>query len=627
MVGPRPSSKAAAAASNGDANELKNYSLAERIGQDELSVVYRARHLTLDRDVRVHILRRPGWIAISRFQLWAKLAARLSHPHILPVLDAGHEEKYGYYLVTPAVEARPLQELLESGRVEPPLALRIFAQVGQALDFLHGQRVIHRDVQPQTILVTSDGKALLTGFSLAWTGDGPDLSELDEADYLTPYAAPEQTFEDRTPAAALDIYSLGAVLQHMLTGELPSSPNAEAFSVARGDARLEPADKIIRRMVAPQPAARYASVAQATAALRGVLRPVFGEETAGAPLAEAPTEASWIENPLEIVLRDRIDPAFLQRSQERSDRLHGAESLRRLLDAWSQGRPERRRQLGQAIRVEQVVSYNVYFYDLKTLYETRTVPQTRERPYAGSKLSSRHKEADRWQVETPAPSEPFVDVPAQEVVLPHSEKSTQCPRCRGEKRTTCARCAGRGTLEVRRQVKTPTGIHSEVQVVDCPECGGAALITCDRCDGAGGLMEQKIFNFSRRGRLWQNTDDLEGLPQRTIESRSEQVFIDAVDVHDPVWHAVQPLHELLEEATKLEQDDTRIVAAELTIRATPVTEVDYTFRGKPRTLAVIGFDQNVRGDLSLLDAERLMFVAAVAVIVVLMVILFVTTRT
>jgi eukaryotic-like serine/threonine-protein kinase len=316
-------------------------------------------------------------------------------------------------------------------------------------------------------------------------------------------------------------------------------------------------------------------------------------------------------------LRDRIDPAYLQRSRERADRLHGLEGLRRLLDSWSSGHPERRRQLGQGIRIEQVVSYNLYFYDLKVLYETRTVPQTRERPYAGSKLSSRQKEPDRWQVEVPAPAEPFADAPPREVVLPNSEKSLQCPRCRGEKRVACPRCAGRGTIEVRRTVKSPAGSHTEMQVVDCPECSGAARVSCDRCDGAGGLVEQKVFIFSRRGRLWQNTDDLEGLPQRAIQSRSEQVFVDAVDAHDPVWHAVQPLHELFEEATKVEQDDTRIVAAELTIRATPVTEVDYLYRNKPRTLAVLGFDQTVRGDLSLLDTERILIATFGVVILVL----------
>ncbi|MDQ5853676.1 MAG: protein kinase [Chloroflexota bacterium] len=626
MARPRQPFKAAAPAPSGDATELKNYNLRERIGQDELAVIYRAQHQTLDRDVHVHILRRPGWVAISRFQLAAKLAARLAHPHLLPVLDAGHDEHYGYYLVTPPVDARPLQELVDAGPVDPPLALRIFAQIGQALDFLHKEGVIHRDVQPQTILVTPDGKALLTGLSLAWTADGPDLSQLDEADYLTPYAAPEQTFEDRTPTPALDIYALGAVLQHMLTGELPSSTGAELPSVGTRDPRLAPADKIIRRMLSPQPHLRYTTAAQAAAALRGVLRPVLGEVIGGAPPGEAPAEASWLENPLEIVLRDRIDADFLQRTLQRSERLHGGEGIRRLLDAWSSGQPHRRRQLGQAIRIEQVVSYNLYFYDLKVLYETRSLPETRERPYKGSKLSSREQEPDRWQVDVPVPDEPFADVPAQEVRLPYSDRSLVCPRCQGETRVTCGRCAGRGTLEVKRTVKTAAGSHSEVEVVDCAECGGAALVTCGRCDGTGGLMEHKVFTFSRRGRLWQNTDDLEGLPPRTIESRSEQVFSGEVEVHDPVWHAVQPLHELFAEATRLENDETRIVAAELTIRGTPVTEVDYTLRDKARTLAVIGFDDDVRGDLSLFDTERIMFAAAIAVIVVLAVVLYLALR-
>ena len=623
MASPRQPSNAAASASPDDANELKNYRLVERIGQDELAFIYRAQHQTLEGERHVHILRRSGWIAISRFQFAARVASRLQHPHILPVVDAGHEEQHGYYLVTPAVDARPIQELLDAGPIEPPLALRIFAQIGQALDFLHSRGVIHRDVQPQNILVTPDGQAYLTGFSLAWTKDGPDLSQLAEADYLTPYAAPEQTFEDRAPTPALDIYAMGAVLLHMLTGEVPAAGD-EPVSLATRDERFAPADKTIRRMLAPQPHQRYPSLAQATAALRGALRPAFGELTSGEPLGQGTVEASWLENPLEIVLRDRVDPDYLQRSRDRSERLHGAEAVRRLLDTWSSGQPQRRRQLGQAIRIEQVISYNLYFYDLKVVYETRGLPESRERPYSGSKVSSRQKEPDRWQVNVPVPGDPFRDVPIQEVNLPNSEKSLVCPRCRGEKRVACGRCSGKGTMEVRRTVKTPAGTHSEVQVVDCPECRGAALLVCDRCEGMGGLMEHKVFTFTRRGRLWQNTDDLEGLPQRAIEGRTERVFHAEIDAHDPVWHAVQPLHELFEEATKVERDDTRIVVAELTIRAVPVTEVDYTLRGKPRTLAIIGFDDSVRGDLGLLDLERIAFAALIAVIVVLVILFYVT---
>lgn len=603
--------------------ELKNYSLRERIGQTELATVYRAQHQTLDQIVHVHILRRSGWIAISRFQLAARLQARFTHPHIVPVIDAGHDEKNGYYLVTPAIESTPLQKIVDGGPIDAPSALRIFAQIGQALDYLHAQDVIHRDVQPQTILVSGEGKAFLTGFSLAWTGDGPDLSQLAEADYLTPYAAPEQTFEEAMPTPALDIYALGAVLFHMLTGEVPAASDVEQAAIAIREPEVAAADKVLRRMLAPQPQQRYPSVAQATAALRGVLRPALRESLAGTPLVEAQAETSWLENPLEIILGDRVNADFLQRSRERSAQLNGGEAIRRLLDSWSVGQPQRRRQFGQAIRVEQIVSYNLYFYDLKIVYETRSMPQTREHPYEGS-IASKPQSIDRWDVDAPAAAERFADTPPTEIMLPHSDRTFACPRCEGERRTTCTRCAGRGTLEVKRTVKDPSGSHSELQVVDCAECGGAGLRTCERCDGLGSLLEQQVFNYSRRGRLWQNTDEVEGLPLRALQNRAEPVYQGQLDVHDPVWYAVQPLHDLLEEATRAEQDDTRIVLAELTIRGTPVTEVDYTFRDKPRTLAIIGFDQNVRGDISLLNTERLLVAALVAVIVVLLLVLLAT---
>lgn len=597
--------------------EIKNYRLGKRIGQDELSLIYHAHHQSLDREVHVHVLRRSGWVAISRFQLAAKLAARIQHPHIVPVLDAGHDDRYGYYMVTPPIAAEPLQTLLDKGPIDLPVALRIFTHIAQALDELHRQSIVHRDVQPQTIVVAADGNAYLTGFSLASTPDGPDLSQLDEADYLTPYAAPEQTFEDRTPEPSLDIYALGAVLYHMLSGDVPAASGGEPPSLGARNPELVPADRVIRRMMAPQPQLRYPSAGQAVAALRSALRDVVEPTTSTALAAETGTDAQWLENPLEIVLRDRISTEFLQRTRKRATDLHAGEGVRRLLDAWSGNNPVRRRQLGQAIRLDQIVSYNLYFYDLKVLYETRTFPETRERPYSGSRISSRRQPPDRWQIDVSAPSEPFVDVPPTEVVIPNSEKSVVCPRCKGETKITCGRCQGRGTLDIKRTVKTPTGSHSEIQTVDCPDCQGQAQLVCDRCDGMGSLLESGVFKWSRRGRLWQNTDDLEGLPHRQVDERSEPVFQGEIDVHDPIWHAVQPLHELLEETSKEVGDETRIVATELTIRGTPVTEVDYTFRNKPRTLAIIGFDSNIRGDMSLWDSERLLIIALAALLVII----------
>lgn len=623
MASSRPPTRAAGSTAAGESAEIKNYRLDGRIAQDELAVIYRAYHQTLDREVRLHVLRRSGWVAVSRFQLAARLAAHVQHAHIVPVLDAGHDERYGYYLVTPPLAAEPLAAMLEQGRLEAPIALRIFVAIAQALDELHRRGVVHRDVQPQTILAQADGSAYLTGFSLASSPDGPDLSSLDEADYLTPYAAPEQTFENGAPEPALDLYALGAVLYHMLSGSVPPGPGSEPPALAASDASLAGVDKVLRRMMAPQPQLRYSTAGQAAAALRSALRDTLEP----AARLQGGTDAQWLENPLEIVLRDKLDADWLTRTTKRAEELHGGEGVRRLLDAWAGDSPVRRRQLGQSIALEQVVSYNLYFYDLKVLYETRSSGQIRERPISGSRVSSRSAAPDRWDVDVAVPDQPFAAVEALDVEIPHSERTVTCPRCQGETHIACPRCQGRGTLDVKRTVKTPSGSHSEVQTVDCPECNGQAQLVCDRCDGQGNLLETNVFTFSRSARLWQNTDELEGLPRRTLEERSAPVFSGSIDLHDPAWHAVLPLHELIKEAAKQLGDETRAVDVELTIRGTPVTEVDYTFRDKPRTLAIIGFDDKIRGDLSLFDSERLL-IGALAVLLALAVavLLFVVLR-
>src|SRR4028119_778400 len=109
MASSRQPAQAAAPSAAGEGTEIKNYRIGERIGQDELALIYHARHQTLAREVHLPVLRRSGWVAISRFQLAARLAARVQHPHILPVLDAGHDERYGSYLITPPINAKSLQ--------------------------------------------------------------------------------------------------------------------------------------------------------------------------------------------------------------------------------------------------------------------------------------------------------------------------------------------------------------------------------------------------------------------------------------------------------------------------------------------------------------------------------------
>ncbi len=609
----RPAKPTSMVAELGIGDTINTYEIVERVGQDELATIFRARHQTLERDVWLHVLRKTNWLAISRFQLAAKLGARIQHSHILPVLDAGQHERYGHYMTTPPVVAQPLQSLLDAGPLDLPLAIRIFTHVGQAIDELHRHDVIHRDIQPQTILVDDHGNAYLTGFTLAWTPDGPDLSQLPEADYLTPYAPPEQTLDNAAPNPNIDVYALGAVLYHMLTGETPQE--ADPMPLSSYNPALAPADRVMQRMLAPQPNLRYATAAQALAALRSVLRPL---DPNALPDELDDQSAQWLENPVEIAVGDRLNAVFLERTRERAERLHNGDGVRHLLDLWSDNTPIRRKQIGQLIHIDQIVSFNAYFYDLAVVYETRTEPERRRQPLVSNLPKAEEPEPDRWQVAVPVPADPFAAVPETEIVVPHSERSLVCRACAGQGQIRCPNCEGAGSLEIKRTIKSGGRTQVEVQTVDCPDCQGEAHSVCDECDGAGRLLEQSVFQFSRRGRLWQNTDDIEGLPQKMLEQRSETIFQGEIDPSDPAWQSVPALQELLAEAmADADEEDTQLVVCELTIRGVPVTEVDYVYSDKPHTLAIVGFDEEVQGDMTLVDTGRVALLALAILCVVL----------
>jgi serine/threonine protein kinase len=632
MSAPASRSKSASTPRRDDDHELRNYRLEERTGQEELATIYRARHLTLDRPVEVHVLRRSDWVSVSRFQQAARLAARLKHANILPVVDAGHDDRFGYYLVTPPLGGRLLQEVLEDGPLPPADAVRIFTEIARALDAIHAENIIHRDVQPGSILVveqpTGDAGGIvrhgyLTNFSLAWSADGPDLSQLEEADYLTAYAPPEQDFKENATAPALDVYALGAVLYHMLTGEVPPAPGQSPRPLAEINPSLAPAERVIRRMLSPQASLRYTVAGQAAAALRQAMRDQLGPEptAALATIAASAAEAEWLENPVETVLIQQLASDFVQRGRDWARQLHDPLILRRVLNAWSGQRIVRRRNLGVAIVPDQVVSYNFYTYELRAYYETRTTPEPREKPYQGSRLSDRHAPPGVWQIVLPDPK-PFDEIRPQEMVVPHSERVEMCIYCGGKGDINCAKCHGRGLIEERRLVENPDGTRERrLTTADCPQCEGEGQADCARCKGTGQLLTEDVFTWSRWGKLWENTDDETGLPLPDIRARSEQVYSAQIDVRDPKWHAIAPLHELLQAAENVDaEQQTRLLHAELCISGTPVTEVDYTERGATHTLYVIGFEPPLlRGDFSLYDRERITLYAVIAVLVLLVV--------
>ncbi|MDZ4717022.1 MAG: protein kinase [Roseiflexaceae bacterium] len=588
----------------GQSRELLNYRLGERVGQEELATIYRATHLTLDRPVIVAVLRRSDWVSVSRFQMAMKLGAKLSHPNLLPVIDAGHDEHYGDYMVTPKLDTRTLQEVLASGPLEPLIGLRVFVQIGQAIEYLHSQTIVHRDLQPINILVTPQGAAYLSNFSLAASPETPDFSGVHEADFRTVYSAPEQDFTSNRIAPAHDLYSLGAVAYQMFTGELPPMPGTDLGALATRNPALAGVERVLARLLAPDPAQRYGSATQAIAAMNQALRALRDEATDDMQESRWEPTAEWLDNPLELAIAERIDGEFMTKSRARADTLHRVDAIKRQLDRWSRQGFLRRPLLGQSIQPEQIVSYNLYIYEVRAHYERRTAPQPRQTLYTGKPIEPFARKAEVWEVVLPE-YEAFVDAAAEQVPLPGSRQLTVCPDCSGAKKMPCKSCAGKGSVGRTRKVTDSDGkSRNEPFEEPCPTCHGYGQRECQRCQGHGQLLEESIFTWSRFGKFHRNEDDLSGLHQPTVERLAKPVFSERIDPYDGRWYQVEPLKELLEEALKAGGEDARMLTAELTIRGVPVTEVDYRLREKNHTLTLVGFENTIRGDMTLVDVER-----------------------
>jgi serine/threonine-protein kinase len=159
----------------------------------------------------------------ARFRREAQVVARLSHPHLVHLLDRG-EEGGTPYLVFELVEGRNLKaRVRDEGRLPPDEAARICAQVARALAYAHARGVIHRDIKAQNVLLTETGEAKLADFGIARILGAPEDSSLTAtgmllgtSDYLAPEQAEGGTVDERT-----DVYSLGIVLFECLTGRLP----------------------------------------------------------------------------------------------------------------------------------------------------------------------------------------------------------------------------------------------------------------------------------------------------------------------------------------------------------------------------------------------------------------------
>jgi eukaryotic-like serine/threonine-protein kinase len=200
------------------------YELLAEIGRGGMGVVYKARQVELDRIVALKMIL-TGSLAskqqLSRFQAEAKVAARVQHPHVIPVFETGLLNGLPF-LVMQFVEGCSLHERLRAGPLSPELAARIVAQVARAVADLHAHGIVHRDLKPSNILLADDFP-YVTDFGLAKLVEG-DSGVTQSGDILgtVQYMAPEQALgRGKEAGPAADVYSLGVILYECLTGRPP----------------------------------------------------------------------------------------------------------------------------------------------------------------------------------------------------------------------------------------------------------------------------------------------------------------------------------------------------------------------------------------------------------------------
>ncbi|MEJ2705024.1 MAG: serine/threonine-protein kinase [Sedimentisphaerales bacterium] len=206
--------------------KIPGYKIQGKLGAGAMAVVYKAKQLSLNRTVAIKVLPKrftenPEYV--ERFYKEGQAAGRLNHPNIVQAIDVGEAGGY-HYFVMEYVEGKTIADDLTAGKIfSEPEALDIVIQVAHALAHAHACSLIHRDVKPKNIMISTNGTVKLADMGLAreTTDIEAAQSEAGKA-YGTPYyIAPEQIRGKIDIDGRADIYGLGATLYHMLTGRVP----------------------------------------------------------------------------------------------------------------------------------------------------------------------------------------------------------------------------------------------------------------------------------------------------------------------------------------------------------------------------------------------------------------------
>ncbi len=268
------------------------YEIEEVIGRGGMGTVYKAHDRNLDETVALKLIRPdlvPHLSILERFKHETRLARRLAHPNIIKVYDFNESDGI-VYLSMEYLEGKDLRtRIIEEGPLPIDEAIDIACQVSAGLSYAHANGVLHRDIKPHNVFITSDGRVKLLDFGLAKAVDSTQLSSTGQMLGTPLYMAPEQASPEKAevPDHRADLYSLGVVLYQTFTG-LPPFQGATPVEVAMAHLKQTPqppreirpeipehVEAVILRLLAKERSERPADAALLIPALRGegVLHP------------------------------------------------------------------------------------------------------------------------------------------------------------------------------------------------------------------------------------------------------------------------------------------------------------------------------------------------------------------
>ena len=261
------------------------FRLEEQIGSGGMSTVYRAFDEVLERSVAIKVMHASiadDGVQLERFRREARTAAKMSHPHVVTVIDAGEDEGHPF-IVLEYVEGETLKDRIRRcGPLPVPEAVAYAIEIGRALSAAHAERLVHRDVKPQNVLIDVEGRAKVTDFGISRSLDAEGLTATGRVLGTTDYVSPEQALGEAVTEQS-DVYSLGIVLFEMLVGRVPFRAESQV-GVAMKHVREPMPDvqrlrpeisatlaAVVEHATAKERKNRYANVAEMLAALEQAL--------------------------------------------------------------------------------------------------------------------------------------------------------------------------------------------------------------------------------------------------------------------------------------------------------------------------------------------------------------------